>query len=157
MNDASPSAESMNPVVVIRLILAALVGQTIVVACIFTTMAPIKPTGPAPDSPILSYVLSGIALAMIPFAGIAMLLITRNQNARPANSDLDRRSRFIARRLVPAAILEAGALKSLVAFLLEAQTFSLIVGAILAGFIVTLWPTSTSFESQSASPNIDST
>jgi hypothetical protein len=146
----------MNPVSLIRLILLALVGQTIVVAGIFTTMAPIMPTGPASDAPMLSYILSGTALAMIPFAGLAMLLVSKHQNAHPATSDQENRSRFIARRLVPAAILEAGALKSLVAFLLEAQTFSLVVGAILAGVIVSLWPASAAFERESHPPDMNS-
>jgi hypothetical protein len=139
----------MNPVAIIRVIISALVAQTIVVAGIFTTMSPIMPTEPAPAAPILSYILSATALAMIPFAGLAMLLITRNQKGRPVTSDQDIRSRFIVRRLVPAAILEAGALKALVAFLLEGQTFSLVVGAILAGFIITLWPASDAFERES--------
>jgi hypothetical protein len=45
-----------------------------------------------------------------------------------------------ARYLVPAAILEAGSLKSLVGYILEGQTFSVVVAAVLAGFILSDWP-----------------
>jgi hypothetical protein len=139
----------MSPTTLVRLLLVALLGNTIFVAAVFSSIGPI---GPPPErlpvEPFVSYILSGIALGMIPLALLASMLLRRPTRAEVSASPAAIRSQFIARRLVPAAILEAGSLKSMIGFLLEGQTFSIIVGALLAGLIVTLWPSARAFETE---------
>ncbi|MBY0585848.1 hypothetical protein K2X85_01665 [bacterium] len=76
---------------------------------------------------------------MIPFAWIARRLISQKPSSLAAHSNHPSQ-RFFIMQVLPAAILEAGSLKSLVAYLIEGQTFSLVIAAIVAGFIITLWP-----------------
>jgi hypothetical protein len=126
----------------VSIILLALVVQTTFLAIVFTFLAPIKPlaAGPPPEEPIVSWILSGIALVMIPLSWFARRALLQQHEAHPPASEKEADSRYIARYLVPAAILEAGSLKSLVGYILEGQTFSVVVAAVLAGFILSDWP-----------------
>jgi hypothetical protein len=94
--------------------------------------------------PIVPQLLVGIAITMVPISAFAFRLL--KSRFQPTADEPALAMGYLQTRMVPAAILDAGAIASNVAYFLDGQLVALVVGGLLAAAILTLWPTASSVD-----------